>query len=211
LCNNKELNNFTLLIDEGDLTAPTSSNDELNKNDEPDTTTCEKLITTITNKNKYNLYITGSAHILLYNTTTKLDNSSCQRRISKFHKMKRTDDYYGIFNKNINYDTNVENWWSCKDNIQNKKTEYSSYNDYNKNIKKIIENIIKRKNTNKYSSLLLNEEKQKNPQAKLAKCIMKDFDKNFIIILNGDKFRFYFDESYDLEIKALCQKEYPEF
>ena len=138
---NNELVNITTLVDESDLMSPTSSNDRTNDNDKKDSTACEILLAKIYKKVKYALHITGTAHSLLYNVTTRLsDQTDIQIKISKVHKMKRADDYFGLFNGSINFNTTlVESWWDYP-NIENdkKKTCYQIVSDYNINIKKII-------------------------------------------------------------------------
>ena len=80
----KELVNMTILTDESDLFAPTSSNDTNNSKDLQETTACEKLLAKMYTKAKYVLHITGTAHSLLYNTTTMLNENQCLKlKISK--------------------------------------------------------------------------------------------------------------------------------
>lgn len=206
ICNNEELVDMTILIDESDLMAPTSSNNKLNKNDEKDTTECEKLLAKIYKKVKYVLHITGTAHSLLYNITTKLfdDNESeknyVQLKISKVHKMKRDENYYGLFNDKINFNTSLINtWWDCVDEITNKQKKYTIEEDYNINIKKIIDIIIKRES--EYNSLLISEEKIRINQFNLIEKIMNDYSKIFIIIFHGKCLRLYFNKKYLKELK----------
>ena len=55
-------------------------------------------------KVKYALHITGTAHSLLYDITTRLTNDkTIQIPISKVHKMVRGDNYYGLFSDKKNY------------------------------------------------------------------------------------------------------------
>ena len=104
ICNNQELMNITLLVDESDLYAPTSSNNCENANDLRDSTKCEELLAKIYKKVRYVLHITGTAHSLLYNITTRLTDNECiQIPITRVHKMKRSDNYYGLFNDKINF------------------------------------------------------------------------------------------------------------
>ena len=126
--------------------SPTSSNDRTNDNDKKDSTACEILIAQIYKKVKYALHITGTAHSLLYNITTRLsDRADIQIKISKVHKMKRANDYYGLFNKSIIFNTeHVEPWWNYQDGKNHKKTRYDIDEDYNINIKKIITKILER-------------------------------------------------------------------
>jgi hypothetical protein len=99
---NEELVDITVITDESDLMGPTSSNDSSNKTDKTDTTASEILLAKIKKKVKYSLDVTGTAHSSFYNVSTTLTNSvNIQTKISKIHKMKRSDDYYGLFNYSI--------------------------------------------------------------------------------------------------------------
>ena len=219
---NNELVNMSVLVDESDLMAPTSSNDRSSDNDKKDSTLCEILIAKIYKKVKYALHITGTAHSLLYNVTTRLsDNTDIQIKLSKVHKMKRSDDYFGLFNNSIHFNTLEEksyeeltedekkekeengkiftkpvinSWWDCN--------KYDIDEDYNVNIKKIIETIIKRKNV-KYNSLLISEEKIRINQFILVHKILKDFPGLFIVIFHGNCLRLYLSKYYEKEIKRL--------
>jgi len=201
---NDELVNITTLVDESDLMSPTSSNDRSNDNDKKDSTACEILLAKIYKKVKYALHITGTAHSLLYNITTRLsDHTDIQIKISKVHKMKRSNDYFGLFNGSINFNTTlVESWWDYQD-IENhkKKTCYDIVEDYNINIKKIIEEILKRP-TSKYNSLLISEEKIRANQFCLVDKIIKDYPNLFIIIYHGNCLRLYVSKIYEKEIKC---------
>jgi hypothetical protein len=200
---NHELVNITALVDESDLMCPTSSNDRTNHNDKKDTTACEILIAKIYKKVKYALHITGTAHSLLYNVTTRLsDQTDIQIKISKVHKMKRSNDYFGLFNSSINFNTTlVESWWNYQDTENHKKkTCYDIVEDYNINIKKIIENLLKRP-TIKYNSLLISEEKIRANQFCLVDKIVKDFPDLFIVIYHGNCLRLYLSKIYEKEIK----------
>jgi len=196
---NKELVNITVLVDESDLSAPTSSNDMRNKNDKKDTTLCEILLAKIYKKVRYALHITGTAHSLLYNVTTRLnDNTDIQIKISKVHKMKRTHDYFGLFNGRIHFNTDVvKQWWD--------NNKYDIIEDYNVNIKNIIETIIKRPAI--YNSFLISEEKIREKQFYLVDKIMKDFPSVFIIIFHGNCLRLYLSKDYEQEIKRLCHED----
>ena len=200
---NDELVNITTLVDESDLMSPTSSNDRTNNNDKKDSTACEILLAKIYKKVKYALHITGTAHSLLYNITTRLsDHTDIQIKISKVHKMKRSCDYFGLFNNSINFNTTlVEPWWDYQD-VENhkKKTCYNIVEDYNINIKKIIEEVLKRP-TIKYNSLLISEEKIRANQFNLVDKIIKDFENLFIVIYHGNCLRLYFSKNYEKEIK----------
>lgn len=204
---NDELVNITTLVDESDLMSPTSSNDRSNDNDKKDSTACEILLAKIYKKVKYALHITGTAHSLLYNITTRLsDHTDIQIKISKVHKMKRSNDYFGLFNGSINFNTTlVESWWDYQD-IENhkKKTCYDIVEDYNINIKKIIEEILKRP-TSKYNSLLISEEKIRANQFCLVDKIIKDYPNLFIIIYHGNCLRLYVSKNYEKKIKYLSK------
>jgi hypothetical protein len=203
---NHELVNITALVDESDLMSPTSSNDRTNDNDKKDSTACEILLAKIYKKVKYALHITGTAHSLLYNVTTRLsDHTDIQIKISKVHKMKRSNDYFGLFNSSINFNTTlVESWWDYQDTENHKKkTCYDIVEDYNINIKKIIENLLKRP-TIKYNSLLISEEKKRANQFCLVDKIVKDFPDLFIVIYHGNCLRLYLSKIYEKEIKRLA-------
>jgi len=201
---NDELVNITTLVDESDLMSPTSSNDRSNDNDKKDSTASEILLAKIYKKVKYALHITGTAHSLLYNITTRLsDQTDIQIKISKVHKMKRSDDYYGLFNNSIIFNTTlVESWWDYQDiEYHKKKTCYDIVRDYNINIKKIIEKILERP-TIKYNSLLISEEKIRANQFCLVDKIIKDFPDLFIVIYHGNCLRLYLSKKYEMEIKS---------
>lgn len=199
---NDELVNITTLVDESDLMSPTSSNDRSNDNDKKDSTACEILLAKIYKKVKYALHITGTAHSLLYNITTRLsDHTDIQIKISKVHKMKRSNDYFGLFNNSINFNTLVESWWDYQDTANHKKkTCYDIVEDYNINIKKIIEKILERPII-KYNSLLISEEKIRTNQFCLVDKIINDFPNLFIVIYHGNCLRLYFSKKYEKEIK----------
>jgi hypothetical protein len=204
---NDELVNITTLVDESDLMSPTSSNDRTNDNDKKDSTACEILLAKIYKKVKYVLHITGTAHSLLYNITTRLsDNIDTQIKISKVHKMKRSDDYLGLFNSSINFNTTpVESWWDYQDTENhNKKKCYDIIEDYNVNIKPIIEKILIRP-TIKYNSLLISEEKIRANQFCLVDEMVKDFPNLFIVIYHGNCLRLYLSKKYETEIKRWSQ------
>ena len=203
---NKHLVDITVLVDESDLMSPTSSNDRTNNNDKKDSTACEKLIAKIYKKVKYALHITGTAHSLLYNVTTRLsDQTDIQIKISKVHKMQRSKDYFGLFNESIHFNTTiVEAWWDYHDTENHKKKiRYDIIEDYNVNIKKIIINILKRQ-SNKYNSLLISEEKIRVNQFRLVDKIIKDFADLFIVIYHGNCLRLYISKKYEEEIKRWC-------
>jgi len=202
---NDELVNITTLVDESDLMSPTSSNDRSNDKDKKDSTACEILLAKIYKKVKYALHITGTAHSLLYNITTRLsDQTDIQIQISKVHKMKRTNDYYGLFNNSIQFETScIETWWDYQDRDNHKiKTCYDIVKDYNVNIKKIIIKILERP-TNKYNSLLISEEKIRANQFCLVDRIIKDFPNLFVVIYHGNCLRLYISKKYEKEIKRL--------
>ena len=217
ICYNDELVNMTILVDESDLMSPTSSNDRTNDKDKRDTTACEIQLAKIYKKVIYSLQITGTAHSILYNVTTRLsDHTDIQIKISKVHKMKRSNDYFGLFNDSINFNTTlVEPWWDYQDNENHKKkTCYNIVEDYNINIKKIIEHIIYKrpilneilkKQNQKYNSLLISEEKIRANQFCLVDKILQDFHNLFIIIYHGNCLRFYFSKKYEKQIKYWSQ------
>ena len=204
--NSHKLVNITLLVDESDLMCPTCSNDKTNINDEKDSTQCEKLLAKIYKKVIYVLHITGSAHSLLYNVTTRLnDNQSIELKISKVHKMKRSDDYFGLFNNNINFDTKTINtWWNNINSSTGKKNKYNIIEDYNINIRKIIYKILNRQNV-KYNSFLISEEKTRVNQFDLANQIIKDFSNLFVIIYHGNCLRLYLAKEYEEELRKLSE------
>ena len=200
---NHELVNITVLVDESDLMCPTSSNNRCNDNDKNDSTAlCEILLAKIYKKVKYSLHITGTAHSLLYNITTRLnDNTDIQLKISKVHKLVRPDDYYGLFNDSIYFNTTqIISWWELQDET-GKKIRYDIVNDYKINIKNIIENISTRP-TNKYNHLLISEEKIRAQQFCLVNKIIKDFPNLFIVIYHGNCLRLYLSKVYEKEIKS---------
>jgi hypothetical protein len=202
---NNELVNITTLVDESDLMSPTASNDRTNDNDIKDTTACEILLAKIYKKVVYALHITGTAHSLLYNVTTRLsDQTDIQIKISKVHKMKRSNDYFGLFNNSIHFDTSAEPWWDYDAPESEKKTNYDIIEDYNVNIKKIIEKILKRPII-KYNSLLISEEKKRANQFCLIDKIIKDFPELFIVIYHGNCLRLYLSKKYEKEMKRLSQ------
>lgn len=205
---NDELVNITTLVDESDLMSPTSSNDRSNDNDKKDSTACEILLAKIYKKVKYALHITGTAHSLLYNITTRLsDHTDIQIKISKVHKMKRSNDYFGLFNNSISFNTTlVEAWWDYQDKENHKKkTCYDIVEDYNINIKKIIEEILERPTTMKYNSLLISEEKIRSNQFCLVDKIIEDFPNLFIVIYHGNCLRLYISKNYEKDIKYWSQ------
>ena len=197
LCTNKKLINITVIVDESDLMAPTSSNDGTCKTDEKDASKTEKLLAKIYKKCRYVLLITGTAHSLLYNVTTKISNDeNILVKISKVHKMIRTDKYYGLFNNKINFEF-VDDWWNRQNIKDNEITNYNIIDDYEINIKKIIEKIESRESI--YNSLLISEERIKNNHTELSRRIIDDFSNLFLIIYNGDELVFYLPKKY-LEI-----------
>ena len=205
IMHNHELVDMTILVDESDLMAPTSSNDRSNINDRKDSTACEILLARIYKKVKYALHITGTAHSLLYNVTTRLnDNTDIQIKISKVHKMKRSDDYFGLFNGSITFNTSIKKWWNVQsDELDVATKPYDIIEDYNINVKPIIASIISRPKELKYSSLLISEEKIRVNQFLLVGKILKDFPKLFIIIYHGNCLRVYLSQQYEQEIKRL--------
>jgi hypothetical protein len=143
--------------------------------------------------------------------------------------MIMSDDYYGLFNDKIHFYTQeikkndelteneknevlngniilkpvVKLWWDEPDEEKNtKKTCYNISKDYDSNIKNIIINILNR-NTIKYKSLLISEEKFKNGHFTLVNKILNDFPNLFIIIFHGNCLRLYLSKQYEQEIKRL--------
>jgi hypothetical protein len=205
ICYNKELLNITLIVDESDLYSPTGSNDnEKNKinKDLSDSTKCEQLLSKIYKKVKYVLHVTGTSHSLLYNTTTTLsEDTSIQIPISKVHKMKRSDNYYGFFNDKINFNTTeITDWWN------DKTKTYTIEEDYKINIKKIIQQILN-KSQNIYHSFLISEEKIREKHLLLAHTILTDFTDLFIIMFNGTNLKLYLPKKHESKIKYWSQKD----
>ena len=79
----------------------------------------------------------------------------------------------------------------------NKKCNYNIIEDYNRNIRNIISEILKRPTT-KYNSLLISEEKIRVNQQGLVDKIIEDFPELFIIIYNGKCLRLYLPNYYFL-------------
>lgn len=193
---NNELINLTVLTDESDLYAPSASHDNKNDKDIIDATKCEKLLATIYLKVKYVLHITGTAHSLLYNTNTRLNqDESVQLKVTKIHKMKRKYNYYGLFNNNINYNTSLDEWWNEIDDNTGKKYKYNIISDYQRNIKRIISEIVKRDYII-YNSLLISEEKIKRQQFGLVHNIISDFENIFLLVFHGKCLRLYTPGTY---------------
>ena len=222
IAHNNELADFTLLIDEGDLVTPTASNDTTNKKDCADSTQYEQLLARISKKVRYSLKITGTAHSLLYNCTTRLGhNNYIQNKISKVHKMKRTEDYYGIMNSKINFNTeSIKTWWNyqepnpdkaSKKKIKKKmitiKDKYTLKKDYEHNIKKMIQIILDRQNI-LYNSLLISEEKIRTFQFDLVyNHILKDFSQLFLIVFHGKCLQLYLHKSYIKEFHQISKRD----
>ena len=120
--------------------------------------------------------------------------------------MKRSNDYFGLFNDSINFNTaSIEPWWDYQDTENHqKKIRYDIVEDYNINIKKIIEKIVKRQPI-KYNSLLISEEKVRVNQFCLIDKILKDFHDLFIVIYHGNCLRLYLSKKYEQEIKRWSQ------
>jgi len=203
---NNELINLTIITDESDLYAPSASNDNKHDKDILDATKCEKLLASIYLKVRYVLHITGTAHSLLYNTTTRLnEDHAVQLKISKVHKMNRTNKYYGLFNNNINYNTDIDEWWDKINPTTNKKYTYNVRADYQKNIISIISQI-KARNT-EYSSLLISEEKIRKEQFELVNDIISDFKKIFLLVFHGKCLRLYIQKKYIKKLLKYSEKE----
>jgi len=220
IAHNNELADFTLLIDEGDLVTPTASNDNTNKKDCADSTQYEQLLATISKKVRYSLKITGTAHSLLYNFTTRLGhNNYIQNKISKVHKMERTEDYYGIMNSKINFNTkSIKTWWNYQepnpDTTAKKKNitvKYTLKKDYEHNIKNMIQTILDRQNI-LYNSLLISEEKIRNFQFDLVyNHILKDFSHLFLIVFHGKCLQLYLHKSYIKEFHQISKRDSQKF
>jgi hypothetical protein len=161
IINNKELVNMSVLVDESDLMTPTSFNDQSISSKTCNPALCEQLLAKIYKKVKYVLHITGTAHSLLYNITTKLsDEKNVQLPISKVHKMIRTEDYHGLFNDKITFNSEeiipdeeltteelnnknengvvtkrpiIDSWWEDTNTKTQKKKKYDIVEDYNIN------------------------------------------------------------------------------
>ena len=206
ISNNDELVNITTLIDEGDLMCATSSNDRTNNNDKKDTTQCEKEIAKISKKVRYVVHITGTPTSLLCNVTTRItDNIDIQIPIGKVHKMKRSDDYFGLLNNSITFNTTqIKAWWDYLDSENNKKPCYDIVKDYNINIKNLIKEILKRP-TIKYNSLLISEEKVRANQFYLVERIIKDFPHLFVVIYHGKCLRLYIPKECEAEILKFSE------
>lgn len=204
----KELVNITILVDESDLMAPSASNDKSDDDkDKTDSTKCEKLLATLYKKARYTLHITGTAHSLLYNITTKLgDDASVCLKISKVHKMKRSSQYYGLFNDRIDFNTTTVTPWWTESTEGRKKRKYNIEEDYELNIKNIIEIINGRENA-KYNSLLISEEKIRVNQFKLVHKIMNDFPNLFIVVFHGNCLRLYMPKKYVVKIKKQVEAD----
>ena len=203
---NGELVNITVIVDESDMFSCTSSNDNTNKRDKTDTTLCEKLIGKIYKKVKYALHVTGTVHSILYNTNTKLSDDIVLRLpVSQVHKMKLADNYYGLFNDGITFETNnVQDWWEYVNETTNKKHKYNIIDDYNINIDPIIK-IIKNRTNVKYNSFLINEDDKRCSHLKLAYKIIHDHPGMFIIIYNGISLKLYLPKKYENEIKKFSE------
>jgi len=206
ISNNDELVNITTLIDEGDLMCATSSNDRTNNNDKRDTTACEIEIAKISKKVIYVVHITGTPNSLLCNATTRVsDKIDIQIPICKVHKMKRSEDYFGLLNNSITFNTTqIKAWWDYIDSNTNKKKPYDIVEDYNINIKNLIEEILRRP-TIKYNSLLISEEKIRANQFYLVERIIKDFTHLLVVIYHGKCLRLYIPKEYEKEFYKFSE------
>lgn len=200
---NETLAPIAVIIDEGDITCPTSSNDRLHKRNVKDTTLCEKYISTICKKTSYSIKITATPFSLLCNNTTTLSTNEyiVQTDISRVHVMKTPNNYYGLHNNSIMFQTSlIYEWWD-------KKNSYNIDKDYNINIKKVINNIINRPQHQNYNSLIINGERRKESHFILANNIINDFPDLFVIIYHGQCLRLYLPKIYEEEIKRLSKWE----
>ena len=228
----EELVNITLLVDEADLMTPTARNDRIASSNNETNTACERLLSTIYKKVKYSLKITATVQSLLSNYTTKISNNQhVEIKPSRIHKIKRHDDYYGIMNHKIHIKSEEEipdselNEEQLKAKLENgaqpkrpivtefwntPKTKYSLSKNYNLNIKKIL-NIINDRDLsaspNLYNSVLISEDKYKDPQINLVHKIIKDYKKIFVNLFHGDCLRIYLSKEYLDEFLYLSQKE----
>ena len=232
ISNCDELVNITLLVDEADLMTPTARNDRIATKKNETNTACERLLSTIYQKVTYSLKITGTAHSLLSNYTTKLsDNEFVEIKPSQVHVMKTHPDYYGIMNHKIDIKTKTEeeipenelNEQQLKKKTENgtkyyrpivtefwEKEKYSPSKNYIMNIKPILSKIISRDlsaSPTLYSHALISEDKFKENQFRLVDKIIKDFEKIFVILFHGDCLRLYLSKEYQGEILHLSQKE----
>ena len=182
---------ITMLVDEGDLFAPSASNDgHCSAKDEADATRVEQCLSRLYQKVCYSLQITGTAHSLLSNVTTKLADEHGGEYIraapSRVHKMRRTDQYYGLFNDRIEFATDdIDEWW---ENGQ----KYSITADYTKNIRSIMRRI-KDRPRRRYNSLLISEDKLRVNHRALTHQILADteFRELFVIVFHGDCLKLY--------------------
>lgn len=200
IINNNELNNITVIVDEGDLTSPTASNDQTSDKDSLDSTRREQLIAQIMKKVVYNLLITGTPISLLYNTSVILSDKYIRSEISRVHLMNdNKENYYGIVNNKVEYKI-VNDWW-----LQPKK-KYNLKKDYEYNIRDITKNIIERPLI-EYNSLLINECKYKENHFYLLNRLIEDFKNLFIIIFHGGCLRLYLSTKYENEIFLTSREE----
>ena len=196
----KELNNLTIIVDEGDLSSPTASNDQMSDKDSLDSTRREQLIAQIMKKVVYNLLITGTPISLLYNTSVILSDKYIRSEISRVHLMNdNKENYYGIVNNKVEYKF-VNEWW-----LQSKK-KYNLKKDYEYNIRYIIKNIIEGPLID-YNSVLINECKYKENHFYLLNRLIEDFKNLFIIIFHGGCLRLYLSKKYENEIFLTSREE----
>jgi len=202
---NKRLLNLTLLVDESDLYSPTGCNDHASikaSRDEMDVTQCEQCLASLYYKAKYTLHITGTAHSLLSNVTTKLlgENMRVHLPITRVHKMRRRDDYYGLFNRRVTFQTQgVCEWWKG-DN------KYTILQDYETNICRILSEIRGRTDR-AYSSFLISEEKVRRNHLSLAQRILNDFEKLFVVVFHGNCLRLYLPKELSGRLKQCAIKD----
>jgi hypothetical protein len=201
--------NITLIIDESDLLSPTAENSNNISEKDTKNSKSERLISRLVNKVAHTIHITGTAHSFFWNFTTALsEEKKTIIPVEKVFVMNRHKNYFGFMKKNITLSPNNEHlpiiseWWS-KGRGVSKENKYDVMKDYNLNIKKIINSIVKRQNI--YNSFLISEEKIQNNQIKIADKIIKDFHSLFCVVFHGKKgknglptgLRLYFPKKID--------------
>ena len=178
--------------------------------------------------------------LLFNTTSKLSENEFIEIRTSQVHKMKRPDDYYGIMNKKINIMTEellpqfielnkeqlqekinegvvvkrpiVKEFWKeySITNGKKHKNKYTLLQNYNINIKKILDIIINRdlsKSPKLYNSVLISEEKFKESHFNLVNKILKDYKDLFIILFHGNCLRLYFSKDYETELLNWSKHE----
>jgi hypothetical protein len=196
---------MALLVDEADLFGATASNDRTHASDASDTSQTERELAALYSNVGYALLITGTAHTLLFNTTTCMGRAAATSaanadadaetdadadeahayactQVSRVHKMRRHDDYYGLMNERITFCTEmVRSWW----NGDGAPIAYSIERDYDENIRQILAHVRDRRGGD-YSSFLISEEKVRKKHRQLAGWIMRDFPGMYVIVFHGE-------------------------